>query len=161
MRQFTSLSANPDLWTLAAVAGLAAMVYFCSLPSTFPSLSHRHAGAAEMMDEARERIVKEGSLFFELVRAPDDLAAAKLREQLVENERAFHDAASGFAAEWPKDGSEIDSLVSRFDHLAATGWQAAAIAPQSSPDSRLDLLAGDFSKTLGELREESQKIAPR
>src|SRR5579859_1225464 len=158
MRRFTTFPVGPDLLTAAAVIALAAVVYLCSLPSTFQSLSHRQAGAAELMGQAREHIVKEGSLFAALVRAPDDQAGSKLRQQLVDNERGFHEVASEFATQLPENKSEVESMVSRFDHLAATGWQAAATASQSPPESRLELLEGAFAKTLEELRDESQKI---
>src|SRR5579859_5201599 len=98
MRRFTTFPVGPDLLTLAAVVALAAIVYLCSLPSTFQSLSHRQAGAAELMGQVRERIVKEGNLFSELVRAADDQSSSKLRQQLVDNERGFHEAASEFAS---------------------------------------------------------------
>lgn len=158
MRRFTNFPVGPDLLTLAAVVALACVVYLCSLPSTFQSLSHRQAGAAELMGQVRERIVKEGQLFSALVRAGEEQASSKLRQQLIDNERGFHEAASEFATELPEDKAEIESLVSRFDHLAATGWQAAATASQSSPETRQDLLEGAFSQTLEELRDESQKI---
>jgi hypothetical protein len=157
MRRFTTFPVGPDLLTLAAVLALATVVYLCSLPSTFQSLSNRQAGAAELMGQVREHIVKEGQLFSSLVRAGDD-QASKLRQQLIDNERGFHEAASEFANELPEDKAEIESLVSRFDHLAATGWQAAATSSQTPPEARQDLLDGAFSQTLEDLRDESQKI---
>jgi hypothetical protein len=158
MRRFTTFPVGPDVLTLAAVFALAVLVYLCSLPSTFQSLSHREAGAAELMGQARERIVKEGALFASLVRAADESSAAKLRQQLIDNERSFHEVASEFAAELPENKSQVETLVSRFDSLAAAGWQAAATAPNSPTEARQDLLQGTFSQTLEELRDESQRI---
>ena len=158
MRILRKFPVGPDVLTLSAVFALIAVVYLCSLPATFHSLSHRKAGAAELMGQAREHIVKEGSLFNALVHVTDDSGAAKLRQQLVDNERAFHEAASEIATELPESRSEIETMASRFDHLAATGWQAAAMAPQSAPEAREELLEGAFTQTLDELREESQKM---
>lgn len=158
MRPFRSFPVGPDVLTVLAVVALAAVVYFCSLPTTFQSLSNRQASAAELMGQAREHIVKEGQLFTELVNATEEKATAQLRQQLVDNERAFHEIASEFASELPESKAEIEQMVSRFDHLAATGWQAAALAPQNPPETRDELLRGAFADTLDELREESQKM---
>jgi hypothetical protein len=158
MRAFRSFPIGPDVLTLSAVVALAAIVYLCSLPATFQSLSHRKAGAAELMGQAREHVVKEGSLFSALVHVSDDSAAAKLRQQLVDNERGFHEAASEISSELPEAKSEIDTMVTRFDHLAAAGWQAAALAPQSLPEARDDLLNGAFAQALEELRDQSSKM---
>ena len=158
MRILRKFPVGPDVLTLSAVLALVAVVYLCSLPATFQSLSHRKAGAAELMGQAREHIVKEGGLFTSLVHAADDSASAKLRQQLVDNERAFHEAVSEIASELPEAKTDIEALVSRFDHLAATGWQAAAMAPQSPPEAREELLEGAFAQTLDELRDESQKM---
>lgn len=158
MRAFRKFPVGPDVLTLLTVAALAAVVYLCSLPSTFQSLSNRQAGAAELMGQAREHIVKEGSLFTSLVHAADDTAAAKLRQLLVENERGFHEVASEAASDLPESKIEIETMVSRFDHLAAAGWQAASMAPQSAPEAREELLEGAFAQALEELRGESEKM---
>ena len=158
MRRIADFPLGPDLLTLAAVFALAAVVYLCSLPSTFQSLSHRHAGAAELMGRAREQVVKEGKLFSQLVRADDDQTASKLRQQLVDNERGFHEVAFDFVSQMPEDRDEINSMVSRFDHLAAVGWQAAAAASQTPPEARQDLLQGVFAQMLEKLREDSQAL---
>lgn len=158
MRILRKFPIGPDVLTLGAVIALAAIVYLCSLPATFQSLSHRKAGAAELMGQAREHVVKEGSLFTALVHVSDDAAAAQLRQQLVDNERAFHEAASEIASELPESKSELETMVTRFDHLAATGWQAAAMAPQSPPAVREELLEGAFAQALEELRDQSSKM---
>jgi hypothetical protein len=110
------------------------------------------------MGQARESIVTEGRLFVSLVHAANDGTAAKLRQELLDNERSFHEVASEIAGDLPEDRSKIEMMVSRFDHLAATGWQAAATALQMPSDARDDLLAGDFAQTLDELRDQSEKM---
>jgi hypothetical protein len=158
MRGFKKYSVGRDILSLLAVIALVVVVYLCGLPATVHSLSHRKANAAELMGRAHELIVKEGSLFASLVDAADESATARLRQQLVDNERAFHDIASEFTSELPEASSDIDGMVGLFDHLAATGWRAAAVAPQSSPEERETLLQGDFAKALEELRSSSERI---
>src|SRR5579859_7541543 len=102
MRGFKKFPVGPDILSLLAVVARATVVYLCSLPETFHSLSHRKANAAELMAHARELIVKEGSLFASLVHAADDQAGSRIRQQLVDNERAFHDIASEFSSELPE-----------------------------------------------------------
>lgn len=157
MRSFNKFPVGPDILTLLAVVALVTIVYLCSLPETFHSLSHRKANAADLMAHARELIVKEGTLFSSLVHA-EEQGAAKVRQQLVENERAFHDIASEFSSELPEATNDIEGMVSLFDHLAAAGWRAAAVAPQSSPAERDMLLGGNFAKVLAELRTSSERI---
>ena len=158
MRRFNKFPVGLDILSLLAVVALVTVVYLCSLPEMFYSLSHRKANAAGLMGHARELIVKEGTLFASLVHAADDSAGAKLRQQLVDNERAFHDIASEFSSELPEATSDIERVVSLFDHLAATGWRAAAVAQQSSPEERGALLDGNFAKALEELRTSSEHI---
>jgi len=158
MRVFKKFSAGADILTLAAILALVGVVYLCSLPSTFPSLSNRRLGAAELMGQAREHIVKEGGLFVSLVHAADDTAAAKLRQQLVDNERAFHEVVSEVASDLPEARTKIETMASRFDHLADSGWQAASMAPKSAPEVRENLLQGAFAEALEELREESERM---
>jgi hypothetical protein len=158
MRSFRKFPVGPDILTLLAVLAMAGVVYLCALPGTFQFLSTRHAGAAELMGQAREHIVKEGSLFTSLVHAADDTAAAKLRQQLVDNERAFHDVASEVASDLPEAKTKIETMVNRFDHMAASGWRAAAMAPQSTPEARETLLEGVFAESLEELRQQSERM---
>lgn len=158
MRRFNKFPVGPDVLSLVAVVALVTIVYLCSLPETFHSLSHRKADAAELMGHARELIVKEGSLFTSLVQAADEQGSARIRQRLVDNERAFHDIASEFSSELPEATNDIESMVSLFDHLAATGWRAAAAAPQASPQEREALLDGTFAQALEELRSSSERI---
>ena len=157
MRSFNKFPVGPDILSLLAVVALGAIIYVCSLPETFHSLSHRRANAAELMGHARELSVREGALFISLVHAQDQ-GAAKIRQQLVENERAFHDIASEFSSELPEATHDIEGMVSLFDHLAAAGWRAAAVAPQSSPEEREALLGGNFAKVVEELRTSFERI---
>lgn len=158
MRSFNKFRVFPDVLSLLAVVALVIVVYLCSLPETFHSLSHRRANAAELMGHAREMVVKEGALFASLVRAADEQAAVRLRQQLVDNERAFHDTASEFSSDLPESAGEVDNLVSQFDHLAAAGWRAAGIAPQSTPEERETLLDASFTKTLEDLRDSCESF---
>ena len=158
MRGFKKFPVGPDVLALLGVLALVVVVYLCGLPETFHSLSHRRANEAELMSHAHEMIIKEGTLFASLVHAADESATARLRQQLVDNERAFHDIASEFTSELPEASSAIDGMVSLFDHLAAAGWSAAAVAPQSSPEEREALLDGNFAKTLEELRISSERL---
>jgi hypothetical protein len=152
MRSFNKFPIGPDVLSLVGVIALVAVVYLCSLPETFHSLSHRKANAAQLMGHARELIVKEGALFASLIHAADEQAGARLRQQLLDNERSFHDIASEFSSELPEAGGDIETMVGRFDRLAAAGWRAAAVAPQSSPEARETLLDGDFAKDQDELQ---------
>lgn len=161
MRRFITFPIGPDVLTVAAVLALAGLVYLCSLPSTFQSLSHRQAGAAGLMGQARERIVEEGQHFAALVRAADWHEADRLGQRLAENERLFHEVASQVANELPEAKQQLDSLTTRFDRLSALGRRAAADAPQNPPETRQDLLEGDFSQSLEELREDSQRMELR
>ncbi|HMA48133.1 MAG TPA: hypothetical protein VKP60_00195 [Magnetospirillaceae bacterium] len=158
MRRFNKFPVGPDVLSLVAVIALVTIVYLCSLPETFHSLSHRKANAAELMGHARELIVKEGDLFTALMRAADEQGSAKIRQHLVDNERTFHDIASEFSSELPEATNDIESMVSLFDHLAASGWRAAAAAPQSPPEERETLLDGNFAKALEELRGSAERI---
>jgi hypothetical protein len=152
MRSFTKFRILPDILSIIAVVALATVVYLCSRPETFHSLSHRKANAAVLMGHAGELVTREGALFASLVRAADEQSAVKLRQQLVDNERAFHDLASEFSSDLPEDTAAINDMVSQFDHLAAAGWRAAGIAPQSTPEERETLLDANFTKTEDDLR---------
>jgi len=158
MRSFNKFPVGPDVLSLVGVIALVAVVYVCSLPDTFHSLSHRKASAAQLVGHAHDLIVKEGALFASLVHAADETSGARLRQQLVDNERAFHDIASEFSSELPEATSDIEAMVGQFDRLAAAGWRAAAVAPQSSPEDRETLLDGSFAKALEELRTGSDHI---
>jgi hypothetical protein len=157
MRSSKKIPVWSDILSLLAVVVLVTIVYLCSLPQMFHSLSHRKANAAELLVHARELTVKEAALFSSLVHA-EEQGAAKIRRQLVENERAFHDIVSEFSSELPEATKDIEAMVSLFDHLAAAGWRAAAVAPQSSPEERDALLGGKFAKVLEELRTNSERI---
>jgi hypothetical protein len=158
MRSFNKFPVGLDVLSFLGVIVLVAVVYLCSLPGTFHSLSHRKASAAQLVGHAHELIVKEGALFASLVHAADEPSGAKLRQQLVDNERAFHDIASEVSSELPEAAGDIETMVGEFDRLAAAGWRAAAVAPQSSPEERETLLDGAFAKALEELRTGSDHI---
>jgi hypothetical protein len=158
MRSFNKFPVGPDILSVLAVVALVTVVYLCSLPGTFQSLSHRKANGAVLMGHARELIVKEGALFASLVYAADEQASTKVRQQLVDNERSFHDVASEFSSDLPEAAVDVDSLVSLFDHVAAVGWRAAAVAPQASPEERERLLDGNFAKSLEDLRGTAERI---
>ncbi len=158
MRSLNKFPVGPDILSLVGVIALVATVYLCSLPETFHSLSHRKASAAQLVGHAHELIVKEGALFASLVHAADETSGAKLRQQLLDNERAFHDIASEFSSELPEATSDIEAMVGEFDRLAAAGWRAAAVAPQSSPEERGSLLDGTFAKSFEELRDDALRI---
>jgi len=143
---------------MSALIAVITVVYLCSLPETFHSLAHRKANAAEMLSHSREHIVKEGALFASLVHAADQPATAKLRQQLVDNEREFHDTASEVIAELPEIASDVEVMVGMFDHLSAAGWRAAAIAPQLPEDERRALLDGPFAKELDVLRAKTERV---
>jgi len=100
MRILRKFPVGPDVLTLSAVIALAAIVYLCSLPATFQSLSHRKAGAAELMGQAREHVVTEGGLFTALAAQ----GFALLAEALTNARGHFADAALAyvrFALEHP------------------------------------------------------------
>ncbi len=143
---------------MLALIALVTVVYLCSLPETFHSLSHRKANAAEMMGHAREHVLKEGALFSSLVHAADQAAITRLRQQLVDNEREFHDISSEVISELPEVAADVETVTSLFDHLSATGWRAAAVAPQMPPEDRRALLDGPLARELDELRSSVEKI---
>lgn len=158
MRVFKKFPIGPEILSMLALIALVTVVYLCSLPETFHSLSHRKANAAEMMAHARERVVKEGALFASLVHSADQAAIAKLRQQLVDNEREFHDITSEAIAELPEAAADVEIATGLFDHVSATGWHAAAAAPQLSPEERRPLLEGAFAKELDQLRSNIERI---
>jgi hypothetical protein len=147
MRGSTPFPLALDLLSLLVVVALVTVVYLCSLPETFQSLSHRKANAAELMGHARNLIVEEGTLFASQLQAADEQASTRIRRQLVDNERAFHDVASEFSAELPEAANDIESLVSLFDRLSASGWRTGA-----------EPLDANFVKALEELRSRSERI---
>ena len=147
---------GPDVLFLLAAITLVTVVYLCGLPETFHSLSHRKANAAELMGQANERIVREGSLFAALVQAPDAIAIDRLREQLLANERAFHDITTECMVELPEAQVDIEEMTGRFDRLASTGWQTLSQALSNPPSSREGLLEGKFAQAYDELRRNSR-----
>jgi hypothetical protein len=149
---------GPDLIFLLGAISLVTVVYLCGLPEAFHSLSHRKANAAELMTQAHERIVREGDLFAGLVHAPDGVTSGRLRERLLDNERAFHDIAAAAAVQLPEAQVEIGVVTGQFDLLAATGWQAVQQAQESSPSARESLLDGKFARTFDELRTNSRQF---
>jgi hypothetical protein len=111
-----------------------------------------------MMGHARQHVLKEGALFASLVHAADQAAIARLRQQLVDNEREFHDISSEVISELPEVAADVETVTSLFDHLSATGWRAAAAAPQMAPEERRALLDGPLARELDELRSGIEKI---
>lgn len=161
MRGFKKFPVGPEILSMLALIALVTVVYLCSLPETFHSLAHRKANAAEMMGRARERVVKEGVLFGSLVRTADQAAIARLRQELVDNERDFHDIVAEAIDELPEAGADVEAVISQFDHLSADGWRAAATAPQLPPEERRSLLDGAFVRELDELRSGVERIELR
>lgn len=158
MRGFKKFPVGPEILSMLALIALVTVVYLCSLPETFHSLAHRKANAAEMMGHARERVVREGVLFGSLVRTADQTAIAKLRQDLVDNERDFHDVVAEAIDELPEAGADVEAVIGQFDHLSAAGWRAAAMAPQLHPEERRSLLDGAFARELDELRSDVERI---
>ena len=158
MRRDNTFSVALDILSLLGVIALVTVVYLCSLPETFESLCHRQAIAAGLAVHARELSVKEGALFASLIHAADETSAAKLGQQLADNERAFHAIAARFESELPEATGEMENLIGQFDHLAAAGWRAAAVAQQSSPEERETLLDGNFANALDDLHGASEHI---
>lgn len=149
---------GPDLIFLLGAVTLVTVVYLCGLPEAFHSLSHRKANAAELMVQAQQRILREGDLFAALVAAPDEVKAGRLRERLLDNERAFHGIVAEAARELPEAQTALDAVTGQFDQLAATGWLAAQQAPQSPPALREALLDGKFAQAFDELRVNSRQF---
>ena len=135
MRIFKKSPVGPEILSMLALIALVTVVYLCSLPETFHSLSHRKANAVEMMGHAREHVLKEGALFASLVHAADQRAIARLRQQLVDNEREFHDISSEVISELPEVAADVETITSLFDHLSATGWRADKPSPKKSVGS--------------------------
>jgi hypothetical protein len=158
MRGFKKLPWGLDIFTLLAVVALVTVVYLCALPETLHSLQHRKSNAADLMGQTHELIVREGMLFGSLVQATDDKTAVRLRRQLMENERRFHEIASAFSDELPEANPDIEAMTTQFDHMAAAGWRAAAAAPRTSPEERETLLDGAFTRDLDELRNNSDRM---
>ena len=158
MRGFKKFPVGPEILSMLALIALVTVVYLCSLPETFHSLAHRKANAAGVMGHARERVVREGVLFGSLVRTTDQAAMAKLRQELVDNERDFHDLVAEAIDELPEAGADVEAIISQFDHLSAAGWKAAATAPQMQPEERRSLLDGAFVRELDELRSGVERI---
>ena len=158
MRIFKKFPVGPEILSMLALIALVTVVYLCSLPETFHSLSHRKANAAEMMAHARERVVKEGVLFASLVHAADQAAVTKLRQQLVDNEREFHDLTAETIAELPEAAADVEIATGLFDHVSAAGWRAASTAPQMEPEQRRAVLEGAFARDLDELRSKIERI---
>lgn len=161
MRRFNKFPMGTDLLSLLAILSLVTVVYLCSLPEILYSLPHRKASAALRMGHARELIVKEGALFASLVRAADEQSGARLRQQLLDNERAFHDIAGQLSSELPEAASDVETLVGQFDRLAAAGWRDATVAAQSSPEEREELLDGNFAEELDNLRGDAGRLEQR
>ena len=158
MRVFKKFPVGPEILSMLALIALVTVVYLCSLPETFHSLSHRKANAAEMLAHARERVVREGALFTSLIHSTDPAGIAKLRQQLVDNEREFHDMTSETIAELPEVAADVEIATGMFDHVSAAGWRAAAQAPQLEPEERRPLLEGTFKRELDELRSAIERI---
>jgi len=158
MRILKKSPIGPEILSMLALIALVTVVYLCSLPETFHSLTHRKANAAEMMGHAREHVLKEGALFASLVHAADQSAITKLHQKLVDNEREFHDITSEVISELPEVAADVETVTSLFDHLSATGWRAASVAPQSSPEDRRAMLDGPLARELDELRSSVEKI---
>jgi len=154
MRGSPKLPVIPDILSLLAIVALVTVVYLCSLPQTFHSLSHRKADAAQLLVTARNHIIKEGALFGQLAESGEDEARLKLRSDLHDNERRFHDISLQVTNTLPEAKSAIDQLVSEFDSLADTGWQA----DKEAGEGRQHIMQSRFFPALNELRDRSEAI---
>ena len=158
MRGFKKIPVVPEILSMVALIALVTVVYLCSLPETFHSLAHRKASTADMMGRARDHVVREGVLFVSLIYAADPAAIAKLRQQLVDNERCFHTIAAAAIDELPEAAADVEIVAGQFDHMSAAGWRAAAVAPQASPEDRRALLDSLFARELDEVRSGVERI---
>ena len=158
MRGIKKLTFVPDVLSVMAIAALVTVVYLCSLPQNFHSLSQRKADVAGLLVEAQDDLNKEGALFSALVGAEDWNSADELRQALQDNERRFHALTAAVAEKLPEAGGELQAIVTEFDGLAAVGWQAEKAVRQDAPVEAVAVMQSRFFPVLDQLRDRTQAI---